>query len=180
MYQIEINGIDECLKSLDFSKKLHNNYDFMEYIAKKSKETLDRITKQNSSSNSEDKNTYASGHQVEVYQDEIILFNNTKADLSHLSEKTRANYPDGFSIAKAVEYGTGIVGLNSEASEIAWQDGWEYDWNSHNDAGWFYEKNGKIYWTKGMEGKLIYYKTKQEIEKNIEKWIIQYIDKHFD
>ena len=111
-------------------------------------------------------------------QEEIILFNNTKADLSHLSENTRANYPDGFSIAKAVEYGTGIVGRDSQGSTQATD--WAYDVNNHGEKGWFYEKNGKIYWTKGMEGKLIYYKTKQEIEKNIEKWIAEYIDKNID
>ena len=178
MYQIKINGIDECLETLSSVKKIMKNYEFMEYIAKKSKETLDRITSQNSSGHKEDTGKYAQNHEVEVYQEEIILFNNTKADLSHLSESTRANYPDGFSIAKAVEYGTGIVGRDSQGSSQA--EDWAYDVNNHGDKGWFYEKNGKIYWTKGMEGKLIYYKTKEEIEKNVGKWISEYIDENLD
>lgn len=174
MYEIEIEGIDECLATLESLEKMIRNYEFMEYIAQKSKETLDRITAQNISGYKEDTGSYASNHQIEVNQDEIVLFNNTKADLSHLSEKTRVNYPDGFSIAKAVEYGTGIVGQESDASSKA--IGWTYDVNNHGYKGWFYEKNGKIYWTKGMAGKLIYYKTKLEIEKNVEKWILEYID----
>lgn len=178
MYTIEVKGIDECLETLEDLKKMFKNYEFMEYIAQKSKETLDRITAQNITFNNKDTGGYANNHEIEVYQEEIILFNNTKADLSHLSEKTRANYPDGFSIAKAVEYGTGIVGRDSIGSSQATD--WAYDVNNHGEKGWFYEKNGKIYWTKGMEGKLIYYKTKQEIEKNIATWIGEYIDKNID
>lgn len=178
MYQIEINGIDELLETLDDLKKMMKNYEFLEYIAQKSKETLDRITAQNISFQNKENQGYANNHEVEVYQDEIILFNNTKADLSHLSESTRANYPDGFSIAKAVEYGTGIVGRDSQGADQA--ENWAYDVNNHGEKGWFYEKNGKIYWTKGMEGKLIYYKTKEEIEKNVGKWISEYIDENLD
>ena len=178
MYEIEIKGINECLENLNFFQKFLEQKEFMRYIAKKSKQTLDKITAQNSSSYSEGAGVYAKANDLEVNRKEIILFNNAKADLSHLSEKTRANYPNGFSIAKAVEYGTGIVGRDSIGSSQATD--WAYDVNNHGEKGWFYEKNGKIYWTKGMEGKLIYYKTKQEIEKNIEKWIIEYIDKHLN
>lgn len=173
MYRVKVKGIDECLTTFSSLQKLIKNYEFMEYISKKSKDTLDRITKQNISSFNKETNQYANGHQVEVNQEEIILFNNTKADLSHLSESTKANYPDGFSIAKAVEYGTGIVGRDSVASGLS--KAWEYDVNNHGEQGWFYEKNGKIYWTKGMEGKMIYFKTKLAIERNIKRWVREYI-----
>ena len=100
------------------------------------------------------------------------------ADLSGLSPETLNNYPNGFSIAKAVEYGTGIVGSTSEANGIAENDGWQYDVNGHGEQGWFYKKNGNLYWSKGFEGRLIYYKTAKEIVDNLPKWINNYLNEN--
>ena len=60
--------------------------------------------------------------------------------------------------AKFVEFGTGIEGKENshpDASII----GWKYDINNHDEKGWFYFKNGKWHWTKGMPSRPFMYNT---------------------
>ena len=37
--------------------------------------------------------------------------------------------------------------------------GWKYDVNNHGEKGWFYFKNGKWHWTKGMPSRPFMYNT---------------------
>lgn len=175
MYRVKITGTKELSNVL---KKLGDSFgskEMMEYLGDKCERTLYKTTHDNLTT-VEDLETseYAKNHKKEIEKNKIILSNDTMADLSNLSSETLANYPDGFSIAKAVEYGTGAIGASSSASSVAPSD-WKYDVNQHGEKGWFYKKNGNIYWTKGFEGRLIYYKTAKSITQNAPKWINEYI-----
>ena len=77
-------------------------------------------------------------HQMEVGEDYVLLFNDTMADLSHLSSETASKYPDGLSMAKLVEYGMGINGLP--------QDDWQTQMNPNRDYSkkWAYRKHKKV------------------------------------
>lgn len=68
-----------------------------------------------------------------------------------------------------VEYGTGIVGENSqhpEAGEIEW----EYDVHNHGESGWWYftdtDGNKRFRWTKGQPSRPYMYETLRWLEQN--------------
>lgn len=178
MYKIKIKGTKELNNTL---KKLSDSFgskEMMEFLGDECERTLYKITNENLTTVEDlEVSEYAKNHQKEIKNNTITLSNGTMADLSELSSETLANYPNGFSIAKAVEYGTGVVGSTGVAKDLAMKDGWEYDINEHGNKGWYYKKNGNIYWTKGFEGRLIYYRTAKEIEKESYHWIMQYIGK---
>lgn len=177
MYKIKITGTKELNQKL---KKLSDSFgskEMMTYFGDKCERILYKTTHDNLTTVEDlEVSEYARNHQKQVTNNKVILSNNTMADLSGLNPETLANYPNGFSIAKAVEYGTGVVGASSEASGIASSYGWEYDVNKHGEQGWFYKKNGNLYWSKGFEGRLIYYKTAKEIKENVGKWVHDYIE----
>ena len=175
MYKVQIKGTKELSEKL---KKLGDSFgskEMMDYLGDKCERSLYKTTYENLST-VEDLETseYAKNHRKKIEKKTITLSNRTMADLSDLSPETLANYPNGFSIAKAVEYGTGIIGSTSEASSIAPSD-WKYDVNGHGEKGWFYKKNGNIYWSKGFEGRLIFYKTALDIKENVNNWVAYYL-----
>ena len=176
MVKITIKGTKELSNTLKRLGDSFGSEEMMSYLGDKAERVLYKTTYENLST-VEDLETseYAKNHQKQVMKNKVILSNDTMADLSGLSPETLKNYPNGFSIAKAVEYGTGIVGATSEASGIAANHGWEYDINQHGEKGWFYKKNGKLYWSKGFEGRLIFYKTAKEIAEKSPKWINEYL-----
>jgi hypothetical protein len=175
MYKYKITGKKEWDEKLEKLGDAFGSKEMMDYLGDKCERVLYKITNENLST-IEDLETseYARNHKKEVVGNKIILSNDTMADLSELSPETLKNYPNGFSISHAVEYGTGVVGLNSEASTFAPSE-WQYDVNNHGYKGWFYTKNGVIYWSRGFEGRLIFYKTALEIRDNASSWIDQYI-----
>ena len=174
MYTIKITGTKKLSQKLEDLSDTFGSKEMMNYLGDKCERTLYKITNENLST-VEDLETseYAKNHKKEVKGNRILLSNNTMADLSDLSPETLANYPNGFSIAKAVEYGTGIVGSTSSASSFA--NDWEYDVNGHGQKGWYYKKNGNLYWSKGFEGRLIFYKTSLGIKEDISKWLHDYL-----
>lgn len=170
-------GIQEAINKLQSLKTMFNSIEFMQYLGNKCKQTLDEVTSKNMSGDESNMvKDYVDGHQLLVNVKEIILYNNTTDNnLDGMSENTKANYPNGFSIAKAVEYGVGIVGASSAGAKEA--KDWQYDLNNHNTKGWFYKTSNGLYaWSMGYEGRLIYLKTKLEIEQHIPQWIEDYIN----
>lgn len=155
--------------------------DFFNYLSKKSRQVVDKVTSQNLNSDDEQQysHIYRINHEVTVNIDEITIFNEVNIPASALNTNIADNYPNGFDLAKAVEYGTGIVGASSNASALATQDGWAYMVNTERDYNvpWFYQdENGTLRWTRGISGKLIYYKSKQIIEEEINSWIEDWIN----
>lgn len=73
--------------------------------------------------------------------------------------------------AKYVEFGTGIIGKNSEHHPLTGEFGWKHDSNEHGEAGWYYFKDGKWHWTKGMESRPFMYQTAMELRQRAAKII---------
>ena len=170
----DIKALSKKIKEL---KNLLSGNEFVYYLAQKCYQTLLKVT--NDKLNSDDDgmyfHSYRNNHQFQVDDKDVYLWNDTMVDLSFVSEETRANYPNGLSLAKIVEYGTGIVGASSEASKFA-RD-WQYDVNGHGNKGWFYvDSTGVLQWSKGIHGRLIFYETKRRIEENMEKWVAEYCE----
>lgn len=103
----DLDGFDEFQKDLNKLTDALDSKEFMQFLANKCMEELNRIT--NVKLRSEDYSTdYRSSHKKRVTANKITIRNDSNVDLSHLSEKTLARYPNGLSLAKIIEFGTGI------------------------------------------------------------------------
>lgn len=172
-----MTSLNNLINKLNDFKNLSDDIKFKEFIKVKCMETLNKITDKNIESIVDEKTAslsqYRKNHTPKIINNGIRIYNETLADLSELSEKTKKNYINGFSVAKAVEYGVGIVGKKFQAVNAS-KDGWVYNVNDHK-SGWVYKNNGKYIFTSGYKGRQIYYYTLISIQKNIEKWIYEYI-----
>lgn len=181
-YNIDLFNPDSYDVFIENLRKLSdslNTKEFMNFIADKCILELNRISNERLDGIKEEDVTYAevnkyrNNHKVDVGDDYVIISNDTMADLSHLSDKTLANYPEGLSIAKVIEFGTGVWG----------EDNAEFDWitqmnpNRNYDRGWYYERDGSLHWSKGMGGKFIYNELLETVRKKFNEWLGEYIDK---
>lgn len=66
--------------------------------------------------------------------------------------------------AKFVEFGTGIVGSKSPHHDTS-IIGWKYDVNEHGEEGWFYFRDQKWHWTKGLPSRPFIYETAQDLRE---------------
>ena len=116
-YKINLFDLDSYDKTLKDFNKLKNaiaSPKFMEFLAEKCIMELHRISNERLGVIKEDDVTYEevdkyrSNHKVQIGEKSVKISNNTMADLSHLSDKTLNNYPDGISIAQLIEFGMGI------------------------------------------------------------------------
>lgn len=187
-YNLSHDGVQSLIKSLNKIKSAMLGDDFIEYIGKLAYRELEEQTVKSLNTDLEDEyiHTYRSNHTMKIDYNEksITLSNETMVDLSslNLSEETRANYPNGLSLAKIVEFGTGPAGAESEASSQA--EDWQYNVNQsehikkYGSDKWAYvNQEGQVVWTRGVEGSLIFYKTKQAVEQKIESWVSEYLDR---
>lgn len=177
--ELSKDGIKEFYTYVSNIQSAFKSKDFMEFIAKKANETLLQV--QSEKLITEDKGVdeeYRRSHKYYVNEEEIVLFNQATVPQSDMGEDYQQFYPNGFDLAKAVEYGTGIVGAGSEGAKYAGNANWQYDVRGHGYKGWFYrDKNGNKFWTNGYSGRLIYLTTKQRIEQNINSWVNEYVEK---
>lgn len=166
----EINNyVQNLLKMIDDTK-------FQKFIQDKSLEVVRRLSDElliGGTTDDEYIEEYKSRHQIQEIDNGFVLYNDTVLPTSMLpvSESTAQNYPNGFSIALAFEYGVGIVGENSPKLNA-----WEYNVNNWNFA-WHYKKYDELYSTYGYEGFQIYTLTAQEIENQLPNWVNEYMAK---
>ena len=181
-YEIEFSaaGMRELQRILSNINTLITDKKILEYIGNKCKKELEKICVQNLTTLDEknlDTSDYMRNNNLKIEDDTIILYNNSKIDISskNMKETTKANYPAQLSLAKIVEYGIGYTGdLKTDKTEV---EDWEYDVNRHGYKGWYYiDDSGQTVWTNGFEGRLIYYKLQNNIKQNIGKWIKEYVE----
>ena len=182
VYEINLSpeGIAELQKILSTLGTIITDSKFLEYIGNKCKLELEKICTQKLSTITKeniDKSNYMNSNHLKIEGDTIYLYNNSKIDISskNMKETTKAKYPAQLSLAKIVEYGIGYTGsINTDKSEV---ENWEYDVNNHGYRGWYYiDDNGQTVWTNGFDGRLIFYNLKLAIEKNVKKWVKEYIE----
>lgn len=116
-YRINLFDLDSYDKTINDFNTLKNaiaSPKFMEFLAEKCIMELSRISNERLGGIKEDDVTYAevdkyrSNHKVQISDKSVRISNGTMADLSHLSDRTLNNYPDGISIAQLIEFGMGI------------------------------------------------------------------------
>lgn len=173
---IDVDNLDSLRKVLVYVNKLKNmkvDKVFQKYIQNKCLQVAKIVTESRltgGTTNDEYIQQYKKNHKIQETNDGFILYNDTTIPVSELeiSDKTALNYPNGFCIALAFEYGVGIVGENN-----AKVGAWNYNINNYTFA-WHFIKDGELQSTYGYEGFEIYRYTKEEIEKNMYKWITEY------
>ena len=168
-----LDKLENHIKYVERFSKMKNNIKLQKYIQDKFLETVRRVTNERlvgGTTDDEYIEEYKSRHKIRETSDGFILYNDTilPTALLPVSEETAKNYPNGFSIALAFEYGIGIVGQND-----AKVGAWDYNINNWNFA-WRYTKDGVSYSTYGYSGFEIYRYTAEEIRKNIKRWILEY------
>lgn len=103
----DLSGFNEFSKDLDKLVEALDSKEFMKFLADKCMAELKRIT--NDKLRVEDYSTdYRNNHRRRVTEKTVTISNNSMVDLSHLSPETLARYPNGLSLAKIIEFGTGI------------------------------------------------------------------------
>lgn len=184
-YNISLSktGLETLDKILGNISRLFSDKSFKEFLAKKCETELQDICNASlgSLSNEDVDSEYMRNMHTEITDDYIMLYNDSLIDVNskEMYESTKKNYIGGvLSLAKVVEFGVGIVGQNTPHQEEIIGE-WEYDVNNHGDAGWYYrDSTGNVVWTRGYEGKLIFYQLKERIIKNIPSWVSEYIEKN--
>lgn len=158
-------------KLLDFLKPR-----FMEALNQTINERLVSVStgEQAGVTNSEYFEQYKANNKFTDIPNGFILYNDTVIPQSALTIQDKqklANYPNGFSIALAFEFGVGIVGQNAPVDGA-----WQYNVNNYNFY-WFFKKNGQVYHTYGYQGMEIYRFTVEKIKSNLNNWLKEYLDK---
>lgn len=174
--KIDVDGLEEFKKYIEYVKSMNDmkiDKNFQKFIQNKCLEVVKKQSDLRINSNTTDAeyiDEYKSRHKIRETNDGFILYNDTilPTELLPVSQRNANNYPNGFSIALAFEYGIGIVGQNS-----AKEGAWEYNVNNWNFA-WQYEKYGEKYSTYGYEGFEVYRFTAEEISKSLKDWVMEY------
>lgn len=174
----KLNAFFDNLEKIFTSKKFKN------FIADKCLDELDSIMANNLSNFGDGEEhsgfiskveEYKRNHKKEIGNDYILIYNETiltPEEMTWVSEKTKSNYPDGLSISKVIEYGTGLVGSP--------QDDWEVNVNNHNKSWSYIDSDDKLRHTQGISGKFIYLKLLQTVQKEFENWVIEYVGKNME
>ena len=185
---VNIDSIKKLEKHIKFVEKLlkmKTDVKFQKYIQNKCLETVKKVSYQRIGSNTNEEyiEEYISRHQIREVSDGFVLYNDLTipAILSTKSTKNQdnsqgvvRNYENGFSIALAFEYGTGLVG-----QENAVQGAWDYNVNNYGDKGWYYKPlNGEAIRTRGYQGFEIYRYTAEEIKSMLPKWVNDYLSRN--
>lgn len=183
-----IKKIENKIKFLEKITNLQNDRKFQKEIQQKCLKVLyevmdRRITTR--TTNTEEIELYRTSNHIEEIENGFIIYNNAKipADKYNTLPFDTSGYPDGkFSIALAFEYGVGVVGISSYGTAR----GYKYN----DKAGSKSKRRKEDYWwlpnnvptlggTKfqGYEGFEIYRHTAIEINKNMQKWVMEYLSR---
>jgi len=165
-----LEKLDDYIKYVESMNNMKADAEFQKFIQNKCLEAVRNISDQrinHATTDDEYVAEYKLRHKIRETSDGFILYNDTILP-SYMLSADPNDYPDGFSIALAFEYGIGIVGENSPK-----KGAWEYNMKKHNFA-WYYTKYGQKYSTYGYEGFEIYRYTAEEITKKLKDWIMEY------
>lgn len=176
-YSFKVDNLEGLEKYKEYVKNLSqmiSDNKFQRFIQEKCLETVKKVTEQRlvgGTTDDEMIQEYKTRHKIRNFANGFVLYNDTTLPASMLSTKHPEDYPNGFSIALAFEYGVGIVGQNNPVAGA-----WEYNLKDYN-FGWYYQKYNESYHTYGYSGFEIYRYTAVEIEKLLPSWVKEYMQK---
>lgn len=100
----QIQGIEKKLSKLDEALQ---SEDFMVFLADKCMVELNKIIDKELRTEGYE-TEYRDNNNYETKQGQVRIYNDSMVDLSNLSPETLLRYPEGLSLAKIIEFGTGI------------------------------------------------------------------------
>lgn len=157
-----------CIKNV---LKVKNDNKFQNFIKDKVSNLAIEVTDElldGGTTNDEYIDLYKTSHVIEDTEEGFVLYNNANIDVEN------ENYPNGFSIALAFEYGVGIVGEGFYTNDYF--QPWEYNVNNYN-FGWYFSKNGVSQQTAGYKGFEIYRNIAEKSKKLFLDWILEFFEK---
>lgn len=187
MYSFEIQfdkTYQKVLTEITGLQDMFESNDFKEHIRNKTLESLKQIVedKVNNFGDGEEHpgflqkvEEYKNNNKSQIWDDYIMIYNDTTLhydEMTWVSEKTKANYIDGLSIAYLIEFGSGLKGTE--------QDDWEVNVNNHKGSWSYKGSDGKIYHTDGITGKFVYETLLLVVKNNFEQWTLDYLDERAD
>lgn len=119
---------------------------------------------------------YKKNCKYKIEGDYIVIYNQTiltQGEMTWVSEKTKQNYSDGISIAHIIEYGTGLLGTSTP------EDDWLTNINNYKNSWSYKDPEDNIRHTKGIEGRYIFDKMMQVVEKHFSEWVDEFVGKEF-
>lgn len=180
-FDLSVKGLENMKLTFVEMAKILASKEFKEYFANKMLDEVKQIAdKEIARSYDEDFSIYRNHFGKKIESSKIIIYNDAIVSVNQ-NEKSKfdiSKYPNAqISLAKIVEYGIGATGKNTDRSHDN-DKSWEYDINNHGEQGWtYYGDDGQLHHTSGFEGKLIFYKLKQSVEKKAKQWITEYLGK---
>lgn len=186
----DLKAIKDLRKDNNKLFEILKSNDFMLFFAGKCEEALNKILNKKNLSLEDMDDGYFHQYRknniinIDYINKTITIMNETKIKLNPATwisqatfEKGSSTYPNlEFDLADAIEYGTGPVGEASAGNKNTGD--WVYEQRERKgDGAWAYrDSSGKIQWTRGMEGRFIYYTLRRTIVRNAKNWINEYID----
>lgn len=178
-----ISGLNELKEKIDYINKMlqmTKDSKFQKFIQEKCLQTINEIARERIPLYvGEDKNPnlnlleeYLLRNEIEEIDNGFIIKNSftLPTEMLAIGKNKIENYPNGFNIALAFEYGVGIVGENTPV-----EGAWEYNINNYNIA-WKFEEYGVSYTSWGYSGAEVYRYSKEEIKKNLKGWVNEYFN----
>lgn len=184
----ELNVIDLYSKSqfekeLKAIEKIFTSKKFKDFIGKKCLKVLDTLMSTDLGTFNEHSvfdakvEEYKQNCKYKIEDDYIILYNKTiltQDEMTWVSEKTKQNYSEGISIAHIIEYGTGLLGDSTP------EDDWIVNVNNYTKSWSYKDPDDKVRHTQGIEGRYIFNKMMEQVEKDFSKWVDEYIEKEME
>lgn len=177
---------DKILQKISNLKEIYKSIEFKEFIRDKVLDEMKKIIEQNTTGFGRGEehsvfiqkvNEYKSGNQSELGEDYILIYNNTRLEQSEMtwvSPKTLENYPDGISISKLIEFGSGLMGENSPDGD------WEVNLKNHGSSWSYKDPDDMIRHTSGIQGRFIYKKTMEIVKEKFNNWLDEYMKREME
>jgi len=165
--KVDVKGLDDLEKRIAMINELYqlkDNKKFQEHLKAWCLSIVKKVTNERltgGTSNDDLIEEYKLRNKVRDTKNGFILYNDTILPATMFNLAHPENYPNGFSVAMAFEYGTGIVGANHPKANA-----WEYNVHDRQFA-WWYTDYGVSKSTEGYEGFEIYRFAAEEIKKTL-------------
>ena len=180
-----IDTLDNYIIRVQRYAKMKTDRAFQRFIQNKVLETVREQTDLRlvgGTTNDEYIEEYKTRHKIQEFKEGFVLYNDTilppilstkNTKNQNIDDGIVRNYDNGFSIALAFEYGTGIVGEENPV-----QGAWAYNVNNYGDYGWYYKTmDGTSERTRGYQGFEIYRHTAEEVKKRLSSWVNEYFER---
>ena len=170
MFEIEIQGTKQAINKINRIEEVSNSDDIKKYLAEKTIKVIDRLADERLYYD----NNYKKSNKYEIYDDRIVIYNDVANE-------------NGQHYSLILEYGSGLYAekqhIGTTKGFIA--SGYMYWYVPEEEAPELIEypyerietESGVLYKVYGQTPKHIYEDAAKLVERNMSRWIREYIKK---